>query len=193
MGQGSAPACCWARQQRGDAMTLWGQSTPDLATARTRGVVPSLPLWSRRASLLGVAVLATVASFAPFRGRITTSLVAWQRSWGPEPREWRQYYQIGAVAPWLTVVHEWNEVVDWDRWSYHSFHGHGLAVHLALLGTAWGAVIFLWGRRRDVTRGVPAAVEQAALARWAPAEAPSPHLLPPSGPPVGLGKAVQGG
>jgi hypothetical protein len=66
----------------------------------------------------------------------------------------------------LTVVHQWNEVVDWDQWSYQSFHGDGLAYHLAFQSLVWAAVFLLWGRRRRATCGLPAAVEQAALARW---------------------------
>jgi hypothetical protein len=79
-----------------------------------------------------------------------------------------------------------------------------LAVHLAFHSLVWGLVILCgsvirrWWRRRRVTRGLTAGVEQAALARWGPSASgpwapsvchPDSHLGPPpeatrpSGPP----------
>jgi hypothetical protein len=97
---------------------------------------------------------------------MTTSLLHWDRSWGPDPKDYTQEYHIGWVLPWVTVVHDWNEARGRDLWRYHSLSGKRLAVHLAFQSFLWGSVFLLWGRRRRVTRGLPAAVEQAALARW---------------------------
>jgi hypothetical protein len=145
-------------------MTLSGQSTPDIAVARTRDVVPAVPLEFLRFVLPVFAAIALAASFAPFPEMSGT----WRLD-----GNFIKTYRLGVVLPWERVTYVRNGATGREQWGHDSFRGKPLAAHLAFQSLVWGAVFLLWGpvirrwwRRRDVTRGLPAAVEQAALARW---------------------------
>jgi hypothetical protein len=177
-------------------MTLSGQSTPDIAVARTTDVAPPLQL-ELLLLLLVVAALALPASFARIRNGDEICFLNGNCT---------ETYRLGVVLPWKRGTHTWNKTAGRDQWGHESFTGERLAVHLAFHSLVWGVVILLlgpvirqWARRRGVTRGVPASVEQAALARWGRSASgpwgpsvcrPGSHLGPPpgattpSGPPI---------
>jgi hypothetical protein len=165
-----------------------GQATPNIAVARTGEVVPPLPLEFWGVLLLAVAVLATPASFAPIADWKRSSMVL-------NGKGGQTTYRLGMVLPWGEVTNIWDKTAGRDQWRRDSFSGKRLAVHLAFHSLVWGAVIILWvpvirrwWRRRRVTRGLTAAVEQAAVARWGPSASgpwapsvcrPGSHLGPP--------------
>jgi hypothetical protein len=104
------------------------------------------PLVYRRVLLLALVMLAAVVSLAPTQATMATSLLFWDRSWGPDPKDYSASYPLGVVLPWVTVVHEWNEAAHRSRWGYHSFDLNRYAMHLALQSVVGGAVMLLWGR-----------------------------------------------
>jgi hypothetical protein len=183
---GSAPACYQVGQQ-GDTMTQSEQSTPDVATARTTEVASPEEL-QFLFLLLVVAVLALLASFAPIPDGDERHVLN---------GDCVKSYRLGVTFAWKRVTHIRNPAVGRDEWVHDSFSGEQLAVYLAINSIVWGLIILLWvpvirrwWRRRGVTRGVPAGVEQAALARWGPSASgpwapsvcsPDSRLEPPPG------------
>ena len=121
--------------------------------ARNGTVEPPNPLGLRRGILLALVMFAVVVSIVPTQATLTTSLLFWDRSWGPDPKDYYASYPLGVVLPWVTVEHEWNEAAHRSRWSYNSFDRNRFAMHLALQSVVGVLVIFLWEKpSRILTR-----------------------------------------
>jgi hypothetical protein len=134
-------------------MTLRGLSAPVLHIARDGIVVSPNPFDYPRAMLLALVMLATVVTFAPARGTLSTGLLYWDRNWGPDPKDYSASHPIGLVPPWVTVEHDWNEAAGRSGWRYLSFDRDHFAAHFALQSAVGGLVMVLWGRGRDRSGG----------------------------------------
>ena len=51
-------------------------------------------------------------------GTLSATLLYWDRKQGPDPNQYSASYHVGAVLPWVTVVHDWNEAAGRSGWRY---------------------------------------------------------------------------